>query len=102
MEAWLTTAKAGPRQRRWVAEGVMFNVYIIKSEKLNTYYVGYTSDLEKRICYHNYGKNKSTKNGIPWKLAYSEIMSDKKSAWLRELQIKSYKGGEAFKKLIRD
>ena len=47
MEAWLTTAKAGPRQRRWVAEGVMFNVYIIKSEKLNTYYVGYTSDLEK-------------------------------------------------------
>ena len=29
-----------------------------------------------------------------------EIFEDKKLAWIRERQIKSYKGGEAFKRLI--
>ena len=78
----------------------MFTVYILQSEKTGRYYVGYTSDLEKRIHYHNSGKNISTKNDTPWKLIWHENFETKKDAWLREHQIKSYKGGEAFKKLI--
>ena len=50
---------------------------------------------------HNNSENISTKSGIPWKIVYSEKYKDKKSAWLRERQIKSYKGGKAFKKLIQ-
>ncbi|MFH1608972.1 MAG: GIY-YIG nuclease family protein [Patescibacteria group bacterium] len=79
----------------------MFYVYILKSEKSGKYYIGYTSNPEQRINYHNTGKNISTKYGIPWVMIHSEQFKDKKSAWLREKQIKNYKCGEAFKKLIK-
>ena len=39
----------------------MFITYILKSEKTDRYYIGYTSDVEKRLTNHNSGKNKSTK-----------------------------------------
>ena len=78
----------------------MYTVYILKSQKSGKYYIGYTSDFARRIKAHNSGKNISTKNGCPWKTVYVERFEDKKLAWLRERQIKKYKGGEAFKKLI--
>ena len=79
----------------------MYYIYILKSEKNEKYYIGYTSDLSQRIKNHNSGKNTSTKHGVPWKMVYHEEFEDKKLAWLREKQIKSYKGGEAFKKLVK-
>jgi putative endonuclease len=79
----------------------MYTVYIIQSKKNKHYYIGATGDLAKRIFYHNNNKNRSTKKKGPWELVYSEIFDDKKSAWLRERQIKSYKGGEAFRRLLK-
>jgi putative endonuclease len=78
----------------------MYHTYILKSEKTKKYYIGYTSNLSQRIRNHNSSKNASTKPGIPWRMVYSESFQEKKLAWLREKQIKCYKGGEAFKKLI--
>jgi len=78
----------------------MYTAYIIKSEQTGKHYIGSTSDVEKRLCQHNNGANRSTKGKEPWKLVYKEVFKDKKLAWARERQIKSYKGGEAFKKLI--
>ena len=78
----------------------MYFVYILKSKIANKFYIGYTGDLNKRIIYHNNGKNISTKNHLPWEVVYSESFQTKKEAWLREHQIKSYKGGVAFKKLL--
>ncbi|PIR73850.1 MAG: endonuclease [Candidatus Moranbacteria bacterium CG10_big_fil_rev_8_21_14_0_10_35_21] len=80
----------------------MYFVYIIKSEKSGKYYIGVTSNLIQRLRHHNSGANKSTKNRGPWLLVFQENFNDKKSAWLREKQIKSYNGGEAFKKLIKN
>jgi len=78
----------------------MFVVYILYSQFLGRYYIGHTKDLSKRLARHNKGLVKSTKNGRPWILVYSENYKTKTEAYKRELQIKSYKGGEAFKKLI--
>jgi putative endonuclease len=64
------------------------------------YYIGYTNDIYDRLRHHNSGANKSTRSGKPWKIVYRENSIDKESTWLREKQIKSYKGGKAFKKLI--
>jgi len=50
---------------------------------------------------HNRGSNQSTKANRPWKLIYSEKYSVKTEAAKRERQIKSYKGGYAFKQLIQ-
>lgn len=80
---------------------MMYTVYIIQSDKSGNYYIGFTSDLSDRLKHHNSGANKSTKNNRPWSLIYKEQFVDKKSAWLREKEIKSYKGGNAFKKLIQ-
>jgi len=45
---------------------------------------------------------KSTKNFRPWEIVYKEFFDTKQEAYRRELQIKSYKGGQAFKKLLKN
>jgi len=79
----------------------MYNVYVIQSSLNNGYYIGHTKNLEKRLEQHNSGKIRSTKNGNPWQLVYTEEFRTKHEAYKRELQIKSYKGGQAFKNLIK-
>ena len=76
-------------------------VYILKSSKDGKYYIGYTADLEKRIEEHNRGKSPSVKNRGPFKLVFKEVFQDRIKAIERERQIKSYKGGEAFRNLLK-
>ena len=78
----------------------MYYVYILRSGKDKGYYIGYTSDLTKRLRAHNAGKTRSLRHRLLLALIYWETYSKKGEAKLRELQIKSWKGGEAFKKLI--
>jgi len=79
----------------------MYTVYILQSST-GKHYVGYTSNLADRLRHHNSGASKSTRPYRPWKIVYTERYSDKASAWRRERQIKSYRGGAAFKKLLTD
>jgi putative endonuclease len=78
----------------------MYFVYIIKSLKDQKYYIGSTSDVEARLAYHNSGRQRSTRNRIPFILIYSEQFVSRSEAEVREKQIKSFKGGMAFKRLI--
>jgi putative endonuclease len=78
----------------------MHDVYIIQSERTGRYYIGQSEDAKMRLGRHNAGSVRSTKNGRPWKLVMIEKVSNRAEALKREKQIKSYKGGEAFKKLI--
>ena len=79
----------------------MYKLYILKSLNHGRYYIGYSGDLEDRIVAHNAGKVRSTKAYRLWRLIHEEIFYDKISARRRELEIKSYKSGEAFKKLVQ-
>lgn len=78
----------------------MWYTYIIKSELNNKYYIGCTNNIKRRLQEHNNGYNYSTKNYKPWCLVYFEKFNNQKEAYEREKKIKSYKGGNAFKKLI--
>jgi len=78
----------------------MFTIYIIRSEKTEKHYVGFTNNIDQRLKNYNSGGTKSTKSGIPWNLIYKEEYESKTLAWKREQQIKKFKGGQAFKKLI--
>ena len=80
----------------------MYYVYILKSRTYLRHYIGYTDNLDKRIKEHNNGKVRSTKGYRPWNLVRCEIFDNKTEARKRELEIKSYKGGIAFKNLIKD
>ena len=79
----------------------MFYIYIIKSDKDGSYYIGSCKDIKKRLAQHNCGLVKSTKKGVPWSLAYQEIYQELKDARRRELQIKSWKKRGAIERLIK-
>ena len=63
-------------------------VYIIESQENNRKYIGFTSDVFKRLSDHNSGKSKYTKAFVPWKLVYFESYSEELKARKRELQLK--------------
>jgi putative endonuclease len=65
----------------------MYYVYVLLSEK-GEFYVGYTSNIERRISEHNSGQNESTK-GRRWKLAYYEAYASKADAQCRERNLKA-------------
>ena len=78
----------------------MWQVYVLRSLKDHRFYIGATSDLNKRIERHNREGNVSTRNRRPLELVYSEPYNTKAEALAREKLIKSYKGGSAFRKII--
>ena len=77
-----------------------YYVYILKSLKDHKYYIGSTSDVEKRLLFHNNGFQRSTNHRTPFILVYTEELTSKIEALRREKQIKSYKGGMAFIRLL--
>ncbi len=79
----------------------MYYVYILKSLKDEGYYIGCTKNINKRIYEHNKGKTRSLKNRRPLILVYIEKHDNVNNAYKREKEIKSYKGGNEFKKLIK-
>jgi len=80
----------------------MYYVYIIFSQRLQKKYIGFTTDLKKRLIYHNNGKCNFTSKGIPWSLVYYEVFKSEKDARNEELFLKSGKGRERLKYLLKD
>lgn len=71
----------------------MYYVYILEKYIDKTWYIGYTSDLRKRLSDHNNGKGcKTTKNCKSWKIIYYEAYLDKEDATSREIFLKSGSG----------
>lgn len=78
----------------------MVYLYILKNSK-GKYYIGITKlNLEMRLKRHNKGDVFSTKFGRPWEIIHIENFFTFEEARRREKQIKSWKGGNAFKKLF--
>ncbi|MBK5284150.1 MAG: GIY-YIG nuclease family protein [Bacteroidia bacterium] len=65
-----------------------FYVYILYSESLERYYIGQTSDIEKRLQRHNRGVVNSTSKGTPWKLVYKESLTSRGETVKKEREIK--------------
>jgi len=78
----------------------MYFVYIIQSVRTKRYYIGSTNNIDRRLEEHNSNKTKSLKGKSPFQIVYLEKYNNLKEARNREIKIKSYKGGRAFKKLL--
>ncbi len=78
----------------------MHTTYILQNDTTKKHYIGSTDDLIRRLDEHNRGQTKSTRQKGEWKLIYKEEYNSKIEAINREKQIKSYKGGNAFKRLV--
>ena len=64
-------------------------VYIIYSQARNIFYTGVTSNLSKRLQYHNNANNGFTSAGRPWKILWSTNKSSKLEAEVLEKKIKN-------------
>jgi putative endonuclease len=54
-----------------------YGAYILFSEKLGKYYVGFTADINKRLLHHNASQDRFSKKGVPWVLVVFIPCADK-------------------------
>ena len=78
----------------------MYFVYVLQSLKKEIFYIGSTSNVEKRLRKHNGGSTKSTKPYIPWVVICTEEYKGKQEACKREYFLKHPKGFWEKKKII--
>ena len=80
---------------------MIYYMYILYSELLDTYYVGSTGDLlNERIRKHNSNHKGFTGKTNDWILVYKETFIDKSVAIKRERQIKAWKSRKRIQLLI--
>lgn len=79
----------------------MAYVYVLKSDT-GLHYIGSTVDLTVRLKRHNAGTGARTTKGKEWKVVYQKTYSTLEEARKEEKRIKSFKGGNAFKRLIEN
>ena len=78
----------------------MYSVYLLQSMKDASWYIGYTSDLKKRLQAHQRGENASTSFRGELKLIYYEAYLHKMDAIGRERFLKSGSGRKFLKKQL--
>ena len=72
----------------------MYYVYLLKSKKNNALYIGYTSDIQRRLKGHNSGKVEYTRKYLPWNIIYYESYVSLEDAKKREKSLKYF--GKAY------
>ena len=76
-------------------------VYILRSQKDGSYYVGLTHDIDERLLRHNQGRTNYTRAKRPWEFLYSEEFPDRSAAIKRENEIKRRKNKDYIESLVR-
>lgn len=93
----------------------MYYVYVLENQSDKSWYIGFTSDVDTRLKYHNEGKggkttaqklyniDKNSQNEVKgkWKRIYCEIYLNKKDALGREKFLKSGSGRRFLKKQFK-
>jgi putative endonuclease len=80
----------------------MHYVYVLLSNKDKKFYIGSTADIRRRYKEHCYGKVFATKSRLPMKLIYYEVFSNKTDALKEELFLKTGKGRERLRYLLKN
>ena len=78
-------------------------VYILYSDSIRKYYIGYSSEPEKRLEFHNSSSNKIwSKRGQPWVLKRTFLFTDKPTALKAEKFIKRMKSKSFIEKIVEN
>lgn len=70
----------------------MYYVYILKSKKDGSRYIGATKDLKRRLQEHNSGSARYTESKIPFVITWYCVCKDKLKAYNFEKYLKSSSG----------
>jgi putative endonuclease len=82
----------------------MYYVYILYSERSDRYYIGHTSDPERRLFVHNNNPNNTfTSKYRPWNIVFKHTISESRSEALKiERYLKNRKSKELLNRLIEN
>ena len=64
-------------------------MYVLRSESDSGFYIGFSTDLKRRLSEHKRGASFATKSRGPWKLIYYEAYTEREDAEGREKFLKS-------------
>ena len=67
----------------------MYYVYVLRSVKDSSFYIGYTTNLKRRFSEHNDGRSQATKYKRPYCLLFYEAFTNRIDAKHREEYLKS-------------
>ena len=79
----------------------MFYVYVLHSLEDHGLYIGFSTNLKKRIAEHEHGASFATKYRGPWKLIYYEAYIHRHDAEGRERYLKSGGGRRFLRQQLR-
>lgn len=80
---------------------MVYCVYVLENQDNKSFYIGYTTDLKRRLFEHNSGKGaRSTRIKKDWKLIYFEGYISKMDAIGREKFLKGGSGRKYIKKQL--
>jgi len=79
----------------------MYFVYVLKSQKDNLLYIGFTDDVEARILRHQAGEVPATKFRRPLELIFFEAYKMRSDALRREHYFKTAKGKTTLKIMLK-
>lgn len=80
---------------------MFFYVYVLESIKDKKRYIGYTTNLRRRLEEHKNGKSFATKSRLPMKLIYCEVCTNKEDAQRREHYFKVTQGRRFLAKRLK-
>jgi putative endonuclease len=78
----------------------MFTTYVLESIETHRHYIGSTGDFDRRLCEHQRGQCPTSRKLIPFVVLYTKDFDNRSDAYAYERKLKSFKNGEAFKKLF--
>jgi len=77
-----------------------FYFYILYSQVLDKFYIGFTSEIEERLRKHNTNHKGFTGKTNDWVVVYTETYPSKELAYAREREVKKWKSKIRIKDLI--
>ncbi|MDO8591262.1 MAG: GIY-YIG nuclease family protein [bacterium] len=80
----------------------MYFVYILQSQKNQSYYIGSTKNPEQRLVEHNNGKTKSLRSILPMFLLFKQGFETRVEAVRVEKKLKKWKNRELIERIIKE
>ena len=77
-------------------------VYVLKSQQDGNLYIGFTTDLHRRLTEHIHGQSDATAPRRPFDLIYCEYHAAKGDALRREGYFKTSAGKKALRLMVRE
>ena len=81
---------------------LQYCVYVLLSMHDNGFYIGFTTDLQRRLTEHFHGESKATAPRRPFRLIFCEYFFSKEDAERREGYLKTTAGRRGLKLILRE